>query len=428
MLMINKKKKIGITDRFMSISAVAVLLSVLIYPFLMSSLVLKLTQLISILSSLIFIFSRSENLRKNERVFLWLITLFPVVVNSYALKQGQIGFLTLWLTLLLLVIGGSYTDQWIKPAMKTIGILMCIYAFSTILFNLNMGGFLVGIAGLFRSNIATGTLKNAGFTSHYSHNGMYIALGALVWFAFALDSKKKKLWLMVLLFVAALLFTQKRGPLIAVAAAIVITYFVANSGALSKRLNKIIVLSIVIVAAMYIANMVFPSLFAVFERFSDSDNILTNRDYLWKYAIDMFKEKPFFGHGWGYYPNNLSLRIGTVSVSEMNAHNIYLQLLAETGIVGTLCFLIPMISNLFLSFKTIKTMKSCDSETKLSVQPMYFSLCMQIFFLVYGASGNPLYDKQMCVPYIIAVAITTYYYNATKSINVRGNSWEKSNG
>ena len=42
---------------------------------------------------------------------------------------------------------------------------------------------------------------------------------------------------------------------------------------------------------------------------------------------------------------------------------------------------------------------------------MNFSLAMQIFFLLYGFTGNPLYDREMFVPYFIACAISVNYAN-----------------
>jgi len=42
---------------------------------------------------------------------------------------------------------------------------------------------------------------------------------------------------------------------------------------------------------------------------------------------------------------------------------------------------------------------------------MNFSLAMQIFFILYGFTGNPLYDREMFVPYFIACAISVNYAN-----------------
>ena len=34
------------------------------------------------------------------------------------------------------------------------------------------------------------------------------------------------------------------------------------------------------------------------------------------------------------------------------------------------------------------------------------SFCIQVFFLLYGITGNPIYDKEMFIPYFVACAAT----------------------
>ncbi|MGN1131263.1 MAG: O-antigen ligase family protein [Ruminococcus sp.] len=269
---------------------------------------------------------------------------------------------------------------------------------------------------LFRTKIYQGTLGSAGFTSHYSHNSMYIALGAIAWFAFAVNSKKKSHIILCLLAIVAMLFTQKRGPLIALVIAILLTAVLREKGSLSKRFTKYVIAGVIILVGVYIAYLLFPVLFAVFDRFSNSDDLLSNRGYLWEYAWDLFKSSPIWGHGWGYYANSIDININSADVSNINAHNIYLQLLADTGIIGTLIFLVPMIFTLFVSIKLIKRNKNDGIAPELA-----FSLCFQIFFLIYGFSGNPLYDRQMFIPYMISVAITMYH-----AVSVKNSKYKKS--
>ena len=37
------------------------------------------------------------------------------------------------------------------------------------------------------------------------------------------------------------------------------------------------------------------------------------------------------------------------------------------------------------------------------------SLAMQCFFLLYGMTGNPLYDQQVFYPYIVSIAAGEFY-------------------
>ena len=49
-----------------------------------------------------------------------------------------------------------------------------------------------------------------------------------------------------------------------------------------------------------------------------------------------------------------------------------------------------------------------------------FSLAMQILFLLYGFTGNPLYDREMFVPYFIACAISVNYANNRERMIMKG--------
>lgn len=45
-----------------------------------------------------------------------------------------------------------------------------------------------------------------------------------------------------------------------------------------------------------------------------------------------------------------------------------------------------------------------DSDDTL--QWIITSFCIQAFFLLYGITGNPIYDKEMFIPYFVACAAT----------------------
>lgn len=400
---INTSISIGNLISFMGI---LLLTPMLIYPLLSQGNMLLLTEFAVMAISCYLIIRKIHSFAfKDKLIIMWLLTILPVVINSNALANRQIGYTVLFVSILIFILAAiQYQGYSFKNLIILIGVLTCIYTISTIVFSCNLDFGLSSIAMLFRTKIYQGTLASAGFTSHYTHNSMYIALGAVAWFAFAVNTKKKTHIILCLLSIVAMLFTQKRGPLIALVISMLLTAVIRERGTLSKRLGKYLVVGIVILFLIYIAYLLFPVLFAVFDRFSNNDNMLSNRQYFWEYAWDLFKSSPILGHGWAYYANTLNLTIKTIDVTLQNTHNIYLQLLAETGIIGTLIFIVPMIFTLFTCIKQIR------ENTKAIVAPeLAFSFCFQIFFLIYGFSENPLYDRQMFIPYMLAVAITLYH-------------------
>lgn len=409
-------RKINTNELLMQITTLFVLLPILIYPLLRQSnfikiavgLVLGCLFLVLVVSGGVFSFTKIS--------IAWLISLFPILFNSYALQTGVFGFTLWWVALLFfMIIGATKNHKWLKTAIWTMAILTCIYAFSTILLGLNIDLGLSQLGNLFRNGgtIYKGDMVSAGLTAHYSHNGMYISLGIVVWFAISCYTKKKLHYAITVAFVVALLLTQKRGPLIAVALAIVLAYFIINLGQMKKKIARIFVGVIAAVALCYVVYLANPSLFSVFDRLFGEDG-LSNREYLWDYAVQLFKANILLGAGWGYYPANINIDINNVSVSSIHAHNIYLEILADTGIIGFICIIIPMAFTLASTIKIVKYINKKNLKTSMFLAPLVFSLTYQIFFLVYGLSGNPIYDYQMLVPYMLSVAFAVYFTSQIK--------------
>ena len=67
---------------------------------------------------------------------------------------------------------------------------------------------------------------------------------------------------------------------------------------------------------------------------------------LWQFAIGMFLDRPLFGVGWGNFAWELFLRNdGRFWVGwdfDANAHNLFLHVLAETGLLGLAALLVPL--------------------------------------------------------------------------------------
>ena len=54
-----------------------------------------------------------------------------------------------------------------------------------------------------------------------------------------------------------------------------------------------------------------------------------------------------------------------------------------------------------------------------------FAMGMQILFILYGFTGNPLYDREMFVPYFVACAISQNYSRLRMSYGgINSESWD----
>lgn len=137
-----------------------------------------------------------------------------------------------------------------------------------------------------------------------------------------------------------------------------------------------------------------PGFHRIFSTLSDVNNGIStssSRDFLWASALNVFHSSPVIGVGVG--------RFMQVSGSDMDAHNAYLQILAEQGIVGLLLFIIPLV---YCVINTIKQMYYRKNE---SCETLYFSLFIQFVLILYSITGNPMVNPYGYMIYFLAISI-----------------------
>ena len=359
----------------------------------------------------------------------YIFMVFFIIRNNAQLKSTSVSTVILMVSLLTLILIAQYHNaEWIDIFMTLCKLFYLFYAVYTILEKFFVPLFLLSLK-LFPSSMETLYTQYArgcmpGLTNHYSTNGMLLGVGIVVFGCEFIYRKDLKNLILFLIMVVALLLTGKRSDILFTAAGVYLAYYCYMSNKKHSRLvNTIGIIILVGIALLVIVNFV-PSLATFVTRFEDtaeSGDVTLGRTKMWAIAVDYFKQNPIIGLGWG--------RFSAVNLHEWKAHNIYLQLLAETGILGFVVFAFFFISTLINGWQYLKWIringKTMDGNEELH---MMFSIAMQIFFLLYGITGNPLYDKETYVPYYMACAITSYYVNNRRRLSedkITENSDEK---
>ena len=251
------------------------------------------------------------------------------------------------------------------------------------------------------------TNRYPGLTGHYSTNGTYLAIGfgAVISIIFCKTGEKKKnskYLIVCLLILGALLLIGKRAHLVFSVAAAFGVYWLSNDKDKVNRLIKL--LGVVLVAAILFVIMVnqIPALSNTFNRFSetaDSGDFLMSRGLFYAEAISQFKSHLLLGCGWKQMVNLLA----------HDVHNIYIQLLAETGLVGFSFYIILFVSGLLMAVRLVKMAASSTSESIVDKKLIYFAAYYMFFFILYGFTGNPLYDEQPFYLLMISYGILLFY-------------------
>ena len=127
-------------------------------------------------------------------------------------------------------------------------------------------------------------------------------------------------------------------------------------------------------------------------------DLFTGRDKLWQLGLDKFYESPVFGIGLGISKEAVGLEYG----KPLRLHNIYLEMLVETGVIGFFAFLILLLGFFSLSIKLIRLhSKKNDFYYYLAATMLAITV---IFFVTNYFGGASVFEKYEWVFYAILAA------------------------
>lgn len=209
-----------------------------------------------------------------------------------------------------------------------------------------------GLSGMSRAN---------GFYGHPMTLGgwLCIFLPLLLIEFFERKLLGKYYWLAGLAFCicsAGLVFNATRGAWLAVAivSAVLLIYYMFKS----KRNLAVSIIFVALISTVLVNNPKFMHRLDTIDDF-DKYQSNTERILIWQSAWNMFKDHPILGVGLGQYTENYQQKYISPQAKEPklgHAHNNFMQMLAENGIVGFAWFVIMfgyiIFKNLIVWFKT----------------------------------------------------------------------------
>jgi len=146
----------------------------------------------------------------------------------------------------------------------------------------------------------------------------------------------------------AVFLTQSRGGLLALVGVVIIALWLL----VPRRLTRIKMVA----ASALLCLLLLPSLMNRFERLQAVDDATElSRLAVWQAAGMMFLEHPVLGVGYGNYRSLYGDLAPDRLLSRVEAHSLYLQLLAETGLVGFCGFAFFLWTSFFFSLQSFRT-------------------------------------------------------------------------
>jgi len=148
--------------------------------------------------------------------------------------------------------------------------------------------------------------------------------------------------LAALIMALTLLLTNNKGAMIALVACISCVYVIER-----RSVFRLALLVAAAAASTIIVSLYGEALFAFISRSGSSDEVAsaTGRDRIWSVVIKMWLDEPIFGYGWGASLTILPTH-PALTMAAANAHNLYLEILFASGIVGLSVFVIALLMTL----------------------------------------------------------------------------------
>lgn len=244
---------------------------------------------------------------------------------------------------------------------------------------------------------------NCGITGDPALNSLYITIFIAIIFSNIIIGNKNKMlnYFLLACGLLSLFLTGKRGPLLANIIAIIFVIFL--SAIKDKRKILIYLVSIIVIIGIgYLGIKIIPQAEIVFKRFNTSNSevtLLNGREEIYYHMKESIKQHPIIGIG----PRSAIKVIGG-----NDGHNIYLQIITEYGFVGGIVIFIALILSLLTTIKmygiNINKAKKNEVSTKLICQGLFY----QVFFLVYGMSGNPFYNFYSLMMYFVVLGYLSF--------------------
>ncbi len=281
--------------------------------------------------------------------------------------------------------------------------------------------YFVGLQEVLNGARATSVLESANSFVGYSY---FFILVNLFLLKLKIASPLKIMSILtIFLSIIMIITTQSRGGQIGVLISLVVYLIMHNWG----RIRKLLFALILFFALLFVLVVVFgPSTLERYTEISSSNIDISTIDRvgLWMAAIELFKQSPIVGIGlnnyYDFYPPYHPF-FGIFHLKAMRvAHNLYLNTLAENGIIGfTVLILIIIILFRFL-IKQFKNPLITENGKDLVIIVMayfvYF-LIHNLFDCIFTSLNHQLIPFQAVFMLVLLINLEKYYLVNKPSTN-----------
>jgi len=264
-------------------------------------------------------------------------------------------------------------------------------------------GLLVA-ASILTVTVASGA-KSGGLVGDYQYGGMMMSVACVLFLVdYYHDGGRFADIVGFVLSLTGVFISGKRMFALIVAVSFVWLYFVSVERGKLPRILRLSGIGAASVGALYLAVEPVRELVSRIGLFLlPADTATSGRNILWALALDIFDSNQLVGVGFANFLPYSDAVSAAPWFGLFHVHNIYLQMLAETGLVGSVLMGGLFISAFSGTWRGYRA--SLKGDDRASRYVLISSLALQAWFLMYGFSGNGLYGWQEMFLYVSAVSM-----------------------
>lgn len=329
------------------------------FVFIINNMQMMSTITLALCVAFIFVIRKQVTFSLNARFFksyaFWYFLFFLFASMSYAWSSNAGRASSNIFTTLIQIVVFLFCFEWYVDSEKKIQDMIIIFCWAS---------FIFAVIVLLTSPVSTyNTLDFGGITKQHRNTIGYILMYGVIFDCYVFKKYNKKIYIVLSLvcFLVSLL-SGSRKIIIGYALAICLwIVFQSNVKKVIKLTGALLALALIIVPIAYQIPFVKETfgerLLAIFDDTIVDGSILA-RNRAKELAKVLFLQSPIYGKGWNAVVSNYAAYWDRAN--SIYAHNNFLELAADFGLIGIFLFYRPFISELFLNIKCVR--KSDESR------------------------------------------------------------------
>lgn len=233
----------------------------------------------------------------------------------------------------------------------------------------------------------------------------------------AISRMAKIIWIIwILMATIVFYFINSRGGMVAASFSITITlgWILFQDGFPKKEdlkewfwNQRRIFTGLIAFLALFLALTVFFQIFSPqVSTLKHGGGISAGRTTFWQVAINMFLNNPLVGSGLSTYPRFYYQEIPTLGWIAIHAHNLYLDVAAQLGILGIFSFFWLILAIPFLYIRSRVSQHSMKFAIRLENKDLFFGAIAGIIgFLIHSLVDVVILTPHTIIPLIILITI-----------------------